>query len=565
MQRGMLTDGIRFIAGLLALIASCQPFQGTCVLGQQRSFGPVSTLGPVIEPQDLEFESTFSNLLGGNSLRSPARTVKQDQPKTPIWVAPKDRAPKDHSKREIAGPNLQGPRLKSPQQEVQSPQQEVQSPQQEVSSQQRRSTSSVDHRQARLEAKAKPIPHVVARVPHRPQVPVDGPVFGKVESPSDPDTAGSKMPKPKAAGPKATKSKATKSKATKSKATGSRIQARPEPKTKPRVEKNLPPLSKQQQQLRAKIRRVLTHYYGRPMNTRDRSPWELIHAMLAFEVHSQVLQGGPQGKPITAVGWMCFNLPCKRRTLMYVNDAGQMRVKVGPALQGHHGQLLAMLAQSSVKKDYPMRIGDEQFQVADLIEMEKQTCYPRTELTFKLISLMHYLDSDAHWLNDQGLEWDIPRLIREELRQPVRGAACGGTHRLAGLTLAYKTRIKRKEPVDGEYLRAKKFVQNYQRYAYRLQNSDGSFSTEWFRGRGDKDDVDRRLKTTGHILEWLLYTATEKELHSWKTTRAANYLANIMYNNRYRDWEAGPLGHAVHALLLYDRKVFGKYDRWKSD
>ncbi|MEO2049471.1 MAG: hypothetical protein ABGX16_23180 [Pirellulales bacterium] len=552
MQRWVLTEGLRFIAGMLALIASCQPFQGTCVLGQQRSFGPVSTLGPVIEPQDLEFESTFSNLLGGNPLRSPARVVKQDHPKTPIWVAPKDRAPKDYSKREIAGPNLQGPRLKSPQQAVQSPQQEV-------ASQQKKPISSVDSLQARLEAKVKPIPHLAARMPLRPQVPAAGPVFGKAESPSDSGTAGSKVPK----------AETPKSKSQKSNSTGSRIQAKPEPKTqpktKPRVEKKLPPLSKQQQQLRAKVRRVLTHYYGRPMNTRDRSPWELMHAMLAFEVHSQVLQGGPQGKPITAVGWMCFNLPCKQRNLMYVNDAGQMRVKVGPALQGHHGQLLAMLAQSSVKKDYPMRIGEEQFQVADLIEMEKQTCYPRTELTFKLISLMHYLDSDAHWLNDQGLEWDIPRLIREELRQPVRGAACGGTHRLAGLTLAYKTRIKRKEPVDGDYLRAKKFVQNYQRYAYRLQNSDGSFSTEWFRGRGDQDDVDRRLKTTGHILEWLLYTATEKELHSWKTTRAANYLANIMYNNRYRDWEAGPLGHAVHALLLYDRKVFGKYDRWNSD
>jgi hypothetical protein len=324
-------------------------------------------------------------------------------------------------------------------------------------------------------------------------------------------------------------------------------------------------LSKQQQQLRAKIRRVLTHYYQRPMNTRDRSPWEILHAMLAYEVHSQVLQGGPGGEPITAVGWLCFNQPCKRRTLMYVNGAGQMRVKVGPALQGHHGQLLAMLAQSSVKREYPIRIGDEQFAIADLIEMEKQTCYPRTELTFKLISLMHYLESDARWLNDQGMEWDIPRLIREELRQPVRGAACGGTHRLGGLTLAYKTRIKRGKPVVGEYLRAKRFVQNYQRYAYRLQNSDGSFSTEWFRGRGDKDDVDRRLKTTGHTLEWLLYTATEKELHNRRTTRAANYLANIMYSNRYRDWEAGPLGHAVHALLLYDRKVFGKQDQWKSD
>ncbi len=327
----------------------------------------------------------------------------------------------------------------------------------------------------------------------------------------------------------------------------------------------LPPLTQQQLRLRKKIRRVLADYYThRSLNTRDHGPWELMHWALAYEVHSQVLQGSPRGKPITTVGWLCFNQPARRRRMMYLNDDGQIRVRVAPALQGHHGQLLSILAQSSVHSEYPIRIGDQSFTVADLIEMEKQTCYPRTELTFKLISLSHYLDSDAQWVNSQGMAWNIPRLIREELRQPIRGAACGGTHRLDGLTRAYQVRHKRHEPVDGAYLEAQKFVQNYQRQAYRLQNSDGSFSTEWFRGRGAEEDIDRRLKTTGHTLEWLLYAATEKELHHWRTTRAANYLANLLNENRNHTWDNGILGHGIHALLLYDRQVFSKYDPPKT-
>lgn len=322
----------------------------------------------------------------------------------------------------------------------------------------------------------------------------------------------------------------------------------------------LPPLSKWQIQLRTKIRRVLTHYYNRPLSTHDRSPWEVMHSMLAFEVNSKVLRSGPNAQPITAVGWLCFNQPCKRRTLMYVNDEGELRVRVGPALQGHRGQLLAMLAQAKVRQDYPMRVEGHELTVADLIEMEKSTCYTRSELTFKLIGLMQYLPSDSQWVNDQGMEWNLPKLVNEELRQPIRGAACGGTHRLSGLTLAYKKRQQRGEPVDGEYLRAQRFVTQYQQYAYRLQNSDGSFSTEWFRGPGNEEDIDRKLKTTGHILEWLLYASTEKELKYSRTTKAANYLATIMYNNRNKDWEAGPLGHALHALLLYDRLVFSPYD-----
>lgn len=324
--------------------------------------------------------------------------------------------------------------------------------------------------------------------------------------------------------------------------------------------KNLKPLTRQQINLRNKVRRVLAHYYNRPLDTKTRGPWELMHAMLSYEVHSRVLQNGPNGKPITAVGWLCFNQPCRKRTLMYLNQDGDLRVRVGPALQGHQGQLLALLAQSRVKSSYPMKVEDKDLTIEDLIEVEKLTCYPRTELTFKLIGLMHYLPSDATWQNDQGYDWNFPRLIQEEMRQPIRGAACGGTHRLSGLTLAVKKRQQRGEPVNGEYAKADRFINKYQNYAYRLQNGDGSFSTEWFRGPGDEADIDRRLKTTGHILEWLLYAANEKELTYWRTVKAVNYLANLMSANRNRDWEAGPLGHAIHALVLYDRYVFAPHD-----
>lgn len=321
---------------------------------------------------------------------------------------------------------------------------------------------------------------------------------------------------------------------------------------------SLPPLSRNQRALRDKVRNVLKHYYNRPLSTVDRSPWEIMHAMLSYEVHSRVLQADRQ--PITAVGWLCFNQPCEKRSLLYLNEDGAMRVKVGPALQGHHGQLLALLAQARVRSDYPMKVEGRDFTVADLIEMEKATCYPRTELTFKLIGLQRYLDINAKWVNDQGMAWDFPTLVREELRQPVRTAACGGTHRLGGLALAVKKRRTSGLPVDGVYAEAEKHVANYQNYAYSLQNPDGSFSTEWFKGPGREEDVDRRLKTTGHTLEWLLYSGSEKQLSHYRTVRAVNYLANIMYSNRTRDWEAGPLGHAIHALVLYDRLAFAKYD-----
>jgi hypothetical protein len=322
----------------------------------------------------------------------------------------------------------------------------------------------------------------------------------------------------------------------------------------------LVPLTQQQRNLRAKVRRVLKSYYNRPLNSRDNDPWELMHGMLAYGVHSQVRQGGPQGKTITAIGWMCYNRPCKRLTLLYLTPEGDLRAKHGVGLQGHMGQFLAMLAQCQVSPDYPIRVRDKQFTINDLIEAEKVTCYPKSELTFKLIALMHYLESDATWVNDQGASWDISRLIREEISQPIRGAACGGTHRLAGLSLAARTRVRRGEPLDGEYLRAAKFVEKYQNYAFQLQNRDGSLSTEWFRGRGDEDDVDRRVKTTGHILEWLVYSLDEEQVRYAKTFRAVNYLASLLASNYNHEWEVGPMCHAIHALRLYDERVFQPHD-----
>lgn len=321
-----------------------------------------------------------------------------------------------------------------------------------------------------------------------------------------------------------------------------------------------PPLTRQLSNLRSRVRSVLRGYYQKSLNSREHDPWEAMHGMLAYGVHSRIHQGSPRGEYVTAVGWLCYNRPCKGQTLLYVTPEGELRAKYGVGLQGHMGQLLAMLAQSHVSPDYPIRVGEHEFTVRDLVEAEKKTCYADSELTFKLIALSHYLDLDTTWVNDQGVEWDIPRLIREELTQPIRGVACGGTHRLAGLSLAVKARERRGQPLDGEYARAAKFVRDYQNYAFRLQNRDGSLSTEWFRGRGDDSDLDRRVKTTGHILEWLVYSLSDEELRDQRTVRAVVYLTNLLYSNYNRDWEVGPVSHATHALLLYDQRVFQPFD-----
>jgi hypothetical protein len=306
-------------------------------------------------------------------------------------------------------------------------------------------------------------------------------------------------------------------------------------------------------ELRGRLRECLAYYYFRPENVAIRSPWGAMHAMIAYGVDSELIVGD---RRVNAIGYLCYNGVCNGQQLFYVSN-GKLQTRIGPGVQGHPGQFLAMLAQSRVKTDFPLLIDGQKFTVADLIQHEKETCRPKTELTFKLIAFMHYLKSDDKWKSNDGQEWDIPRVIQEELAQPIIGAACGGTHRMTGFSYAVNKRKARGEPFNGQWKRAKIFVEDYHEYAFKLQNPDASFSTDWFAGRADFGPASRRLETTGHITEWLAYSLDKEQLVEPRMIKSVNYLTNLLYENRNEKWGIGPLGHGLHALALYDERIFG--------
>lgn len=315
-------------------------------------------------------------------------------------------------------------------------------------------------------------------------------------------------------------------------------------------------------ELQARIQRVLDDYYTRPLNTRDHDSWEVMHTIIAYGVKAEVAVGGPQGERRNAIGWLCYNLPLRGPRMLTVRNDRPYAVK-GVSVQGHHGQFLAILAQSRLMRNYPLMIDGKKFTIEDLIEAEKRTCVAGDELTFKLIALAHYLPSDAQWQCDKGQTWSIPRLIREEIRQPItHSAACGGTHRLMGLSYAVRRREQQRKPIDGEFALAKQYLQRYFDWTFTLQNSDGSFSTAWLARRENRPDIDRKIQCTGHITEWLVYALPKHELHNPQVVAAVNFLTTSLERGRNRDWKIGPLGHALHALAIYKARVFeGKEDQ----
>jgi hypothetical protein len=308
--------------------------------------------------------------------------------------------------------------------------------------------------------------------------------------------------------------------------------------------------------LRDKIRKVLSHYRTRQLNTRDHTPWEVMHAFVAFNTETRIRRDGPNGPAENAIAWMLQGGRFRGQQMLILHR-GRPQAQEGVGVQGHPGQLLAILAQSRVAAETPMPIDGKELTVHDLIDEEMLTCRAGSELTFKLIALSHYLQTDAEWRSRDGQTWSIPRLIQAEIKAPIRGAACGGTHRLFGITYAYQVRALEGQPVDGEFARARQYIESYQRYAFSLQNPDGSFSTEWFARRGNRADLDRKLQTTGHILEWLVQSLSDEQLRDPAAVKSVDFLATSLADEPNRPWSIGPLGHALHALVMYDERAFG--------
>lgn len=308
--------------------------------------------------------------------------------------------------------------------------------------------------------------------------------------------------------------------------------------------------------LDARVRRVLDHYYQRPLNTRDDSPWSVLHWSIAYGVDARIDLGGPGGEPVTSIGWLCCNRPAGGKMLMQCDDDA-LQLPVAPGLQGHHGQFLSMLAQSRVPLDYPLHVDGRVMNVGDLVAHEEQTCRSGMELTFKLIGLAHYAGPTAEWTNARGEPWSVERLLREELTQPIdrRQACCGGAHRLMALATAVRCRAAAGLPLDGPWSEAQQRVQAFQRRTFALQNRDGSFSTAWWEQNESRGDRERRLLTSGHALEWLACSLDDAALRQPSFQHGLHYVVALLEREAAADWNPGPLGHALHALAIYEERV----------
>jgi hypothetical protein len=274
---------------------------------------------------------------------------------------------------------------------------------------------------------------------------------------------------------------------------------------------------------------------------------------------------GPDGQRINGITCLCWNYPCQGFELLgfYKNHAA---ARIGYGYQEHPGEFLAMLAMSRVADNYPIRINGKTRRIADLVEAEKLGCRSGGDLSLKLIGLAHYV-AEPEWKNDLGETWSIERMIDDELEQPAAAASDGGLNRLLGISYAVASRTKRGQPLEKSFLRAQKYIGQCQEYALRQQNADGSCGPYFLAARAASPDASVELRSTGRILEWLALSLPGEKLTDPRVVSAVENILGLVGSQRYQ-WNAPSLstqeivslGHALHALAIYDQRAFTPFD-----
>jgi len=342
--------------------------------------------------------------------------------------------------------------------------------------------------------------------------------------------------------------------------------AESQPQAKPAEESKLPELSNEMKSLRAALRQTLASYYSQPLNTRDNTPANVLAACMAYGCDTQVRRDSPGGQTINAYTCLCSNYPCAGRGLLRVAD-GRLLAEVGYGLQEYPGQFLAAMALSRVPADYRLHIGDEVRTVSDLAEAEQKNCRSGEETSFRLIGLARYVPADVEWQNEVGETWSISRLIKEELDRPNDAAPEGGSFRLLALSYAVDRRMKRNEPIDGQYERAQAFLAKFTKYAMELQNPDGSWHPQFFAYRGQGGNIVDQIRSTGQIFRWLAMSLPDDQLRDARVVRTVSFLTRALESRRYQAYvyatsnrEIAARYAAIHALVIYDDRLFVPYD-----
>jgi hypothetical protein len=290
--------------------------------------------------------------------------------------------------------------------------------------------------------------------------------------------------------------------------------------------------------------------------------WTVFHGILGLGPSMQ-MRNPTTGERVTALDYIASGGEVRGLRFLVTPSGLDVETRPGTFIaQGHQDQFVAEMVQWGLSPDRKIVVDGKDYTFMDCIRHSKAraSVKQKQELEWAIVIIGQHFGTDGTWTNASGETVSFEDLLRHELDAPMDQAACGGTHRLFGLSWVNHLHQQRGGQTEGIWRDVANRIAQYKMTARQLQNPDGSFSTNFFRGRGNSPDMQLRVNTTGHILEWLALSGTDYELQAQWMRDAANALSLMILDMKDDSMEGGGLYHAVHGLLIYSSRVYGPKD-----
>jgi hypothetical protein len=309
--------------------------------------------------------------------------------------------------------------------------------------------------------------------------------------------------------------------------------------------------------IKERVEAALEHVRSRDLLT-THGFWTVFHGILGTGPDVTLLDA-ETGKRVNALEYIRGG--GEVRGLQFIPTRDGLDVRTGPMFvgQGHQDQFIAEMAQWGMPADTKFTVLGKGYTFNDFIRHTQARASVKSdqELSWAILIIGQYLGTDITWTNVAGERLHFEDLVRYELDQPIESAACGGTHRLFGLTWVYHLHLKKGGRATGVWKEVAEKEERYQKVARKYQNPGGAFSTAYLSGPGNVNDVQLRIGSTGHVLEWLALSLSDRELRAPWVQEAANALSLMILDSQGQPVEGGALYHATHGLHIYHDRVFG--------
>lgn len=304
---------------------------------------------------------------------------------------------------------------------------------------------------------------------------------------------------------------------------------------------------------------------GRRLSSDVNAAWQIMHGVIPYG--RQLLIETPDRGESSAIDYafsggqmMGFELMAGGEVLPATGRQGlKARLEPGSYMgQGHVDQWIAIFAMADLPLDTAVEHAGQQF---TLLDWARQAQFDASrnildEYSWTLIALTHYFPDEPSWqaADNRMISWE--QLVDVELDYDLDASACGGAHRLVGLSRALQAKERLGLADSPTWQRAQATVEQGLQSVREHRTPTGALSSFYFVRAGSTADLSAELASSGHLLEFAAVAAPLETLSEPWLELAAARLCEVLENTRDVELDCGALYHALNGLKIYHARRY---------